>query len=504
MDELQGCPAMVNKEPLITDGIRPTEEPGLEQLLEGAVDRPPEPPPWGLIGGLLSKPLGPSQGPHRGPPSELNCSRLGVFREAIEPLFHSSKATVVAHDTFIEPQKDLMVNGLGIESKTYGRVEPRALGLRKLHEEDQVLPLALRQKAENAVPEAANAAWVDEVVKEAEIQRERPQLKDTVVLPGTTYTGEGIPCYPEELDMPYMESHALAVQEPNLPRSRSSDRSKSVDDFSSSHHQSVMSGLPSLNTARSARGSTNRSASKLTALSDTSGVWTSRTGVTVTERALSSTGDDEALSQDMLPELPPSGENADIPEIGHVEGSVSGLVLCPVSIISPQSPHFAAAFSIALVAALTVNATQQSLRLLGLSLAGISAFFIILRLLLTYVLGSPGMVTAAVVSVISVLWAAQRSQHARARSEQEALLMQHRAFAAEVERAWERSHSNDLERRKAPHREVPSSHAPAPGVRAVGETAEGSKKRKKKKRAESEERSTDLHCGSQRFQYCKC
>lgn len=25
-----------------------------------------------------------------------------------------------------EPQKDLMVNGLGIESKTYGRVEPSA------------------------------------------------------------------------------------------------------------------------------------------------------------------------------------------------------------------------------------------------------------------------------------------------------------------------------------------------------------------------------------------
>ena len=26
-----------------------------------------------------------------------------------------------------EPQKDLMVNGLGIESKTYGRVEPSTL-----------------------------------------------------------------------------------------------------------------------------------------------------------------------------------------------------------------------------------------------------------------------------------------------------------------------------------------------------------------------------------------
>ena len=31
---------------------------------------------------------------------------------------------------------------------------------------DEVLPLALRQRAENAVPEAANAAWVDQVVKE--------------------------------------------------------------------------------------------------------------------------------------------------------------------------------------------------------------------------------------------------------------------------------------------------------------------------------------------------
>jgi hypothetical protein len=31
----------------------------------------------------------------------------------------------------------------------------------------EVLPLALRQRPENAVPEAANAAWVDEVVKEA-------------------------------------------------------------------------------------------------------------------------------------------------------------------------------------------------------------------------------------------------------------------------------------------------------------------------------------------------
>ena len=35
--------------------------------------------------------------------------------------------TVEDHVATQEPQKDLMVNGLDIESKTYGRVEPRAL-----------------------------------------------------------------------------------------------------------------------------------------------------------------------------------------------------------------------------------------------------------------------------------------------------------------------------------------------------------------------------------------
>eukprot|EP00435_Cladocopium_sp_Y103_P026686 s2074_g6.t1 len=134
----------------------------------------------------------------------------------------------------------------------------------------------------------------------------------------------------------------------------------------------------------------------------------------------------------------------------------------------------------------TINATQQSLRLLVYSLAGISVFFIVLRLLTTYVLGSPGMVTAALVLLVSLVWAAQRSQQFRAKNEQEALLMQHRAFAAEVERAWERSHANGLERRKAPNGvavSVPSHTASS--------TAEGSsKKRKKKKRAEDGDEET--------------
>lgn len=133
----------------------------------------------------------------------------------------------------------------------------------------------------------------------------------------------------------------------------------------------------------------------------------------------------------------------------------------------------------------TINATQQSLRLLVYSLAGISIFFIVLRLLTTYVLGSPGMVTAALVLLVSLVWAAQRSQQFRAKNEQEALLMQHRAFAAEVERAWERSHANGLERRKAPTAvavSVPSHTA---------STVEGSsKKRKKKKRTEDGDEET--------------
>ena len=32
------------------DPGRPTDEPTREEILEGSVDLPPEPPPWGLIG----------------------------------------------------------------------------------------------------------------------------------------------------------------------------------------------------------------------------------------------------------------------------------------------------------------------------------------------------------------------------------------------------------------------------------------------------------------------
>ncbi|CAE7354414.1 PIP5K4 [Symbiodinium sp. CCMP2456] len=125
--------------------------------------------------------------------------------------------------------------------------------------------------------------------------------------------------------------------------------------------------------------------------------------------------------------------------------------------------------------------TPQALRLLAYSLTGIGVFFILLHLLLTYVLGSPGMVTVVLTVVMSGVWIFQRSQQFRARNEQEALLMQHRAFAAEVERAWERSHAHEAERRR------PASTVPVPMTQTAGAESTAKKRKKKKSREDGEE-----------------
>lgn len=98
---------------------RTTNEPSLEDILEDSVERPPEPPPWGLIGGWELSTKSDSSflvtswlwlayylfelfdslvsGGLLSVPFAIICcamllNKLGVFREAIEPLFHSSKA----------------------------------------------------------------------------------------------------------------------------------------------------------------------------------------------------------------------------------------------------------------------------------------------------------------------------------------------------------------------------------------------------------------------------
>lgn len=95
----------------------------------------------------------------------------------------------------------------------------------------------------------------------------------------------------EELDKSYSENRLV----PQRSATRSTEP-KSVDDLSSSPV-----GLPSLRSAR-------RSASKLSSTERSD-----RTGVTVTERPLSSLGDEELLQQQLLPE-PPS--EPVVPEIG--------------------------------------------------------------------------------------------------------------------------------------------------------------------------------------------
>lgn len=95
----------------------------------------------------------------------------------------------------------------------------------------------------------------------------------------------------KELDKSYSENRLV----PQRSVTRSTEP-KSVDDLSSSPVT-----LPSLRSAR-------RSASKLSSTERSD-----RTGVTVTERPLSSLGDEELLQQQLLPE-PPS--EPVVPEIG--------------------------------------------------------------------------------------------------------------------------------------------------------------------------------------------
>eukprot|EP00930_Biecheleria_cincta_P015413 TRINITY_DN12874_c0_g1_i1.p1 TRINITY_DN12874_c0_g1~~TRINITY_DN12874_c0_g1_i1.p1 ORF type:complete len:435 (+),score=131.53 TRINITY_DN12874_c0_g1_i1:25-1329(+) len=151
-----------------------------------------------------------------------------------------------------------------------------------------------------------------------------------------------------------------------------------------------------------------------------------------------------------------------------------------------------------------MNETQASLRLLSLALGGAILVLMVVQLLSTYVLGA-GALSLALGAAVFLFWQYQRSEQSRTKVEQEALLLQHQAFAAEVERAWERSHAHEAERRKVQNRtaargsgesevqqrSVPSqaSSSSQPSSKAVVPPSLGAapKKKKKKKRDEDEE-----------------
>ncbi|CAE8704599.1 unnamed protein product [Polarella glacialis] len=104
--------------------------------------------------------------------------------------------------------------------------------------------------------------------------------------------------------------------------------------------------------------------------------------------------------------------------------------------------------------------------------------------------------------VCGLVWTAQRfhSDRAKTEHEPEALLLQHRVFAAEVERAWERSHIHEAERRKDQRPAVVSTQglqrsqatvraavpAAASGL-AEGATLASKKAKKKRRKEEAEE-----------------
>jgi len=138
------------------------------------------------------------------------------------------------------------------------------------------------------------------------------------------------------------------------------------------------------------------------------------------------------------------------------------------------------------------NETQATLRLLGYALSVALIILIVVRLLSTYVIGNQSILSVTMVSATSLYWIWKRYQQTKWRSEQETLLAQHQSFAAEVERAWERSHTHDVERRRGATRSQP--RGPNPDVEVPDRNGksqqlevEASTKKKKKKKKEDQE-----------------
>ncbi|CAE8667375.1 unnamed protein product, partial [Polarella glacialis] len=144
-------------------------------------------------------------------------------------------------------------------------------------------------------------------------------------------------------------------------------------------------------------------------------------------------------------------------------------------------------------------APQAALRLLFYCLAATATLLFVVKTLLSY-LDGPGALTSLVAGVCGLVWTAQRFHSDRAKTEHEALLLQHRVFAAEVERAWERSHIHEAERRKDQRPAVVSTQglqrsqatvraavpAAASGL-AEGATLASKKAKKKRRKEEAEE-----------------
>lgn len=331
MDEYSGCPQVVIKKPEITDFLRPTIEPDLKTLLKGSKPAPEVPPPWGLIGGLSAVPF------------VLVCVAMVIMRcmrEPPDPIYHTSKAKVVAHDTFIEPQQDTFKEP-ALQGLAYGRVEPRPFALRNIMKEKEVVVSALNQLPEHAVPEATNAAWVDNIVFETSLSR--PQPGEVLELPpvppvaqGTTWSGEGrvVPLEkitraailaPSSRATSEAEGHQALSQSGTQSRYGTSVRGTSIGS------RSVSRSRPSSSSKRS-RGGPGSDSSR-SVLSDSA---YSHSGHPL---SLAGIEDYDSESEEGYgAELPAPPTEVVQPEIGYVEPSISGLALNQVSVGNLHRP----------------------------------------------------------------------------------------------------------------------------------------------------------------------
>mmetsp|Transcript_46354 Transcript_46354/g.110374 ORF Transcript_46354/g.110374 Transcript_46354/m.110374 type:complete len:530 (+) Transcript_46354:64-1653(+) len=133
----------------------------------------------------------------------------------------------------------------------------------------------------------------------------------------------------------------------------------------------------------------------------------------------------------------------------------------------------------------SANAAQANLRLLFSTLACIGGVLWTLRKVLAF-LDSPGVASAVAVAVISTVVVLHKWQQRLAKAAQEALLLQHQSFYAEVEQAWSRSHPAEVERR------CEGDSTEAKSAAAVPQTARRRRRARSKEEEETIEVEDDL------------
>jgi len=218
------CPDVVIKRPpqvlhLLTNDI--DKEAAL--LGGGAVVQ--EPIPWALI-------LIPICGV-----GFMACVGYTIYKCIKEPehsLWHSDKAKIVALDTFVEPTQDLSKGSNDVvEGIAFGVVKPRPYALRHILREESgvVVPKALRLEPELYVPEAAEAAYIAALEREAAIKgldpRELRMLAESVGAGSPAFSkGSKLPVeFCQKVLKPYVES----LQTMSMTQARSRMRTKDLE-----------------------------------------------------------------------------------------------------------------------------------------------------------------------------------------------------------------------------------------------------------------------------------